>query len=83
VLKPLEDCQIKEEINDYVQHRTPPASFLQAVLENDLMNAVGRADDENLKRLPSIVHYIYWNVVPISCYGSKEAVATWLEGSEI
>lgn len=42
-------------IMQYVEHGIQPGGFLTAVLSNDLYNATGRADRENLAALPAIV----------------------------
>jgi hypothetical protein len=54
----------------------PPGEFLQAVLRNDLMDACGRADDENMRNLPAYCAFLY-NVAPRGSHGSREACATW------
>ena len=41
----------------YVEHGVKPGSFLTAVLSNDLYNATGRADQQNLAALPTIVRW--------------------------
>jgi hypothetical protein len=41
----------------YVEHGIQPGGFLTAVLSNDLYNATGRADRENLAALPAIVRW--------------------------
>lgn len=69
---------ILEAINRYVEHRIPTGGFLQAVLENNLKEAVFRADKENSIPLKEIVNYIYWNI-PFECWGSPEKVKKWLE----
>jgi hypothetical protein len=61
----------------YVFDRIPPGGFLRAVLENDLMNAAGRADDANRARLHAYCMFLY-NHVPASCKGSPANVAAWL-----
>lgn len=53
-----------------------PGEFLQAVLRNDLREAVGRADEENLANLPAYIGYLY-NESPGPCWGSPEKVAAW------
>ena len=55
-----------------------PGGFLWAVLENNLKEAVGRADDEHMESLPAIVAYIY-NHTPSACWGSPEEVKAWAE----
>lgn len=53
-----------------------PGEFLQAVLRNDLREAVGRADAGNLIALPAYIGYLY-NEAPAACWGSPEKVAAW------
>ena len=65
----------------YINEHCPVGDFLIAVLENDLMEAVGRADDENLRNLPAFVAYLY-NEAPGNCWGSPEAVRAWLNDKE-
>lgn len=66
-----------EAFQRYVQYGVPPGDFLQAVLRNDLTEAIGRADHENLILLPAIVSYVY-NRMPHNCHGSGEIVAAWI-----
>ena len=68
---------VKESLQRYAKQRIPTGDFLRAVLENDLMEAVGRADDFNRYRLFDICSYVY-NEMPMSCHGSKEDVKNWL-----
>ena len=70
---------IIEALDRYVKHRIPTGGFLQAVLENDLSGALGRADDENRRDIYEIVSYCY-NHIPSVCWGSPEKVKEWLEG---
>jgi len=64
-------------IQRYVKKHTPPGSFLQAVIQNNLRKAVARADKENLANLPAFISYFY-NEAPPSCWGSPEAYELWL-----
>lgn len=70
---------LKDQIDEYVRERTYVGGFLAAVLENDLRNAVSRADGLNLSLLPDYVRYLY-NHCPAPCWGSPEKVEAWLEG---
>jgi len=65
-------------INNYVVHGIPTGGFLRAVLANDLMESMGRADIDNRRDLFEIVSYIY-NSVPSDCHGSYELVDAWIE----
>ena len=69
---------IKESLNRYTKDRIPTGGFLTAVLENDLMGAIARADHINIQRLPEICKYIY-NELPSSIWGSREKVRKHLE----
>ena len=63
---------IKESIRAYVQGR-PTGGFLEAVLGNDLMEAVMRADAVNRECLPGILAFV-WENVPGDMWGSPAAV---------
>ena len=63
----------------YIQQRKQPGGFLGAVLENDLIEACGHADEENLRNLPAYAAYLY-NEAPSQCFGSREKVKAWLTG---
>jgi len=65
-------------IRNYVVNGIKPGNFLTAVFENDLVEAVGRADEENLKNLPAYAAYLY-NELPPSVWGSKEKVKAHIE----
>jgi predicted nucleotidyltransferase len=69
---------IKESLNRYVNEKIPTGGFLQACLENNLMQAMGRADEYNRATLFEICQYIY-NDIPSVCHGSSLKVAKWLE----
>lgn len=73
--------EILDAIRRYADEHCPVGNFLTAVLCNDLTEAVGRADDENIRVLPEIVCYCY-NEIPCSCWGSPERVRAWLDGKK-
>ena len=66
-----------DSLKRYVENRIPTGDFLYAVLTNDLMEAMGRADNENREALFEICGYVY-NEMPSTCHGSPEKVAKWL-----
>ena len=83
-MKTFEECQndqvycvIKEStiqsINDYVDKGYEPGGFVTAVLANDLMGALGRADLENRMTIHAICTYVY-NEIGSDLHGSYEAV---------
>lgn len=66
----------------YVEDRIHPGDFLMAVLTNDLVEAVGRADEENMANLPAYVAFMQ-NCVPYNCWGNPSVVQEWLKGRKI
>ena len=71
----------KAALDRYAQDHLPTGNFLRGVLENNLLEAITRADEENLRDLPEIIKYVY-NDLPSPCWGSKQAVQNWLERKE-
>lgn len=63
-------------IQRYINDGIIPGDFLQAVICNNLREAVGRADDENLQNLPAFVMYFH-NEAPGACWGSKDKMEAW------
>lgn len=61
----------------YLMHGLRPGHFLMAVLENDLLEAVIRADDENVVALHRYVKFLF-NVAPSVAWGSPGEVAEWI-----
>ena len=71
----------KEALDRYVTGHVVTGSFLRSVLANDLVQALHRADDDNLAALPEIVQYVYWEL-PGDCWGTPEKVSAWLVGEQ-
>ncbi len=65
-----------DKLRAYIDHGESVGHFLTAVLENNLKEAVGRADEENLHNLPAYVGYLY-NVADSRCHGSPAKVREW------
>jgi hypothetical protein len=66
-----------EGLRRYIDHHIPTGHFLEAVLSNDLKEAVGRADEGNMRVLPELVSFLY-NEAPGACWGSPQRVKEWL-----
>jgi hypothetical protein len=62
-----------EALQKYKDKGIKPGSFLTAVLENNLQNAVLKADDESKGALVNIVQYC-WDTLPANIWGSPTAV---------
>jgi hypothetical protein len=65
-------------MEEYVNDRRKPGHFLCAVIQNDLAQAVGRADEHSIKVLRDIVGW-FFNKAPAACWGSKERMDAWLD----
>ena len=74
-------ARIMPGIQRYIHERIKPGRFLTAVICNNLSDAVGQADDENLENLPAYAAYFY-NEVNSNCWGSKKKMKEWLEGGK-
>ena len=61
----------------YIEHGIGPGGFLTAVLEDSLVEAASRADDQNQRRLFDWA-YIMYNDVPWDARGSRENVRAWM-----
>lgn len=61
----------------YVLHRVPPGSFLEAVLRNDLFDAIGRGDSTSIRFLPAIVRVVYSYIPRCAIRG---CVDDWIGG---
>lgn len=68
---------MRDALLRYVVDHVQPGDFLSAVICNDLTEAVGRADSENLPLLATYVRWFY-NVPPANCRGSRAAMTAWL-----
>ena len=68
-----------QSIKLYIENRMKPGSFLEAIICNDLKEAVARADDFNIRNIPAYVEFFY-NRAPINCWGSTEKYLNWIAG---
>jgi hypothetical protein len=59
-----------------------PGDFLTAVLENNLMEAFGRADEVNQAHLFDICFFLY-NHAPGGCHGSRKTMLEWMAAQRI
>lgn len=62
----------------YIEKGIEPGGFLSAVICNNLSEAVGRADDTNIRNIPAYCSYLY-NEAPSDCWGSPEAMAEYMK----
>jgi len=62
----------------YIEHGIPPGDFLQAVLRNDLMESMGRADEESRNGLFNLCTFLYSHA-PFDCHGSEAKYKAWVK----
>lgn len=74
-----EDTQ--EPLRRYVERGEIPGGFLTAVLENNLVDAFGYADETNRARLHDFALWL-WNECPRAAWGSRGQVEAWAEKHE-
>lgn len=65
----------------YIEDRIAPGGFMTAVLENNFVEAVGRADATNKLHLENWAHWLMWQC-PSKAWGSPLKVKTWLISEE-
>ena len=79
---PIDYSDLPEHMQDamrrYMANGIQPGSFLTAVLANDFMGAVGRADAINSARLRDYAVWLY-NHAPRGSFGSPEQVKQWMK----
>ena len=79
--KPSIPPLILRGLERYRDERIPVGPFLTAVLENNLSEAVVRADPDSYAALREIVQWVYWEM-PAPAWGSPAHVAAWLKVEE-
>ena len=69
--------EMAEGMRYYMEYGFPPGSFLQALLENDLMEACRRADGDNQKKFYEWARWLHTEA-PVGSYGSRKNVEVWM-----
>lgn len=69
---------IRRGFREYIEHHRLPGGFIKACLENNLSEAMGRADGVNRQKLFDIVAFLY-NEAPFECWGSIAKVDAWVK----
>ena len=73
---------IRAAMDRYATEHSGVGDFLRNVLSNNLMEAVCRADDDNIKVIRDICLYVY-NELPSNCHGSPERYKEWIAQHDI
>jgi hypothetical protein len=61
----------------YIEKGARPSSFLEAVLNNDLLRSIATADQLNAEKLVEIVRFLH-EYAPAECWGSAAKVKAWM-----
>ena len=65
-------------VRRYIEHGSPVGDFLTALIQNNLMLAVFKADDKNLPALRDWMLFLHWEA-PGECHGSPEKMRAWIK----
>jgi hypothetical protein len=60
----------------WIEHGVMTGDFMTALMKNDLMEAMGRADEINARCIRNWCVYLY-SYAPRGCYGGPIQVAAW------
>lgn len=66
-----------QALKDYIEHGWQPGSFLTSMLQNDIYNAVWKADHINEGAISDWVKFLQW-YIPTECFGNEEKVRDWI-----
>lgn len=62
----------------YVERGIEPGGFMRAVLENNFVSALQRADDINKRNLPEWAAWLVFDC-PFTAWGSENKVRRWIK----
>lgn len=68
---------MREGARLYVEHGIEPGSFLRAILENNFVDAVAKADCYNELALKDWARWLYWEL-PSNAWGSPGKVNAYM-----
>ena len=71
-------AHMRDSVERYVLHGVQGGSFMTELFANRLVQAFGRADDENTAAMQAWASWLY-NDAPRGCWGSPRAVSEWCE----
>lgn len=66
----------REALDRWAKDGIPPGGFLTACLQDKFIDAVCKADEENLRDIEEIARYIF-SELPASCWGTREKMMAW------
>jgi len=69
--------RMADAVRRYVEKGIQPGHFLMALLSNDLMETIDRADDENAAAIRQWAIFVHCEL-PAGCHGSPDRVKGWM-----
>lgn len=72
---------LHEGLVEYIVARRPMGGFLNAIVQNDLVEACRHADLENHARIYRVVYFLI-NFATAECWGSPAKVEAWLAATD-
>lgn len=69
---------IADALTAYIEQGVRPGMCVTYILENRLVDAFVNADQDTVKAMKDIAHFIY-HYAPAKCWGSHEAVEEWIK----
>jgi dihydropteroate synthase len=69
--------RMRRGIINYVESGVPPGSFLEAIFCNNLTEAFGKADSENIELIREYAKFLH-NECPSICWGSRKRFLEWI-----
>ena len=73
---------MREGMKLYVEEGIATGSFMNAVLENDLVHSFAYADEDNLASMFEWAGFLHWEL-PTPAWGSKAKVNAWKKAGGI
>ncbi len=67
---------VRREIDEWAAIATWPGTFVEAVLRNDLADAFGKATEDEVRAMHSIVCYVYTHI-PSAAWRTREKMVAW------
>jgi hypothetical protein len=71
-------AHMRSGARDYIEKGVHPGAFLAAIIQNNFVDAVGKADSVNIKHLAEWGHWLLWEI-PSAAWGSKEKMSFWIQ----
>lgn len=71
-----------ESLAEYIMVGRPTGTFLAAVISNDLLTTVKKADEMNIQRLRDYAAF-FEGCAPSMCYGSPSVYNEWIRSGGV